>query len=197
MKNKEKIMKLLEKNNGYITREMVIDNKVASYFLSEMVKNKQLIRISRGTYRSYNDTEDVFYEHLSKSKYARYSHATALYFLEFSDRTPIHFDITVKSGYGGALQKDKDISLYYVKKSLIDLGLIEIQSPFGMPIKIYDLERTICDIVRDKNKMDTEIFAKAIKQYAKYKQKDIAKLLDYARKFKIERRLRDYLEVLV
>lgn len=196
MKNKEKILQLLEENNGYITREIALKNNIAPYFLSEMVKNKQLIRISKGTYRSYDDTQDVFYEHLSKSKYARYSHSTALYFLELSDRIPIHFDITVKSGYGGALQKEKDISLYYVKKSIIDLGLMEIQSPFGMPIKIYNLERTICDIVRDKNKVDSEIFTKAIKQYAKYKQKDMVKLLDYARKFKIERKLRDYLEVL-
>lgn len=197
MKNKDKILKLLEENEDYITREIVIKNDIAPYFLSLMVKDKQLIRISRGVYRSYNDSQDVFYEHLSKSKYARYSHATALYFLGFSDRTPIHFDITVKSGYGGSLQKEKDISLYYVKKSLIDLGLIELQSPFGTPIKTYNLERTICDIVRDKNKMDVEIFTKAIKQYAKYKQKDMVKLMDYARRFKIERKLRDYLEVLI
>ena len=197
MENKEKILKLLEKNNGYITTKMVVDNNIATFFLSQMVKEKQLIRISRGTYRKYDDVADIFYEHLSKSEYARYSHAIALYFHNYSDRTPIHFDITVQSGYGGILQSEKDITLYYIKKPLLDLGLIEIKSPFGMPIKTYDLERTICDIVRDKNKMDGEIFTKALKQYAKSKQRDMAKLLEYARKFKIEKKIRDYLEVLI
>ncbi|MCL2355296.1 MAG: type IV toxin-antitoxin system AbiEi family antitoxin domain-containing protein [Oscillospiraceae bacterium] len=197
MKNKEKILELLKNNNGYVTSSMVKNEGIDLKFLSNMVKDKQLTRISRGTYRSYDDFPDVFYEHLSKSKYARYSHTTALYFHNYSMRTPIHFDITIKSGYGGALQKEKNISLFYVKKSFIDLGLIEVLSPFGMPIKIYDLERTICDIVRDKNKIDPEIFTEAIKQYARHKPKNMAKLLDYAKKLKIERKLRDYLEVLV
>jgi len=196
MKNIEKIANLI-KNNGYVTRTMVVDNDINPRFLTEMVKNKQITKIAPGVYQDYNAFEDIFFAKICNIPKAIYSHATALYFNNFSDRTPIYFDITVPQGYKGRLQEDKNVRLYYVKKEYINLGVIEITSPFGLPIRIYDLERTICDIIKKRNKMDAEIFTRALKQYAKYKGRNTIKLHDYAKKFNIDKKVREYLEVLI
>ena len=70
-------------------------------------------------------------------------------------------------------------------------------SPFGMKIKVYDIERTICDIIKNKNKVDGEIFSKALKEYARSKNKNLSKLTKYAKIMKIEKKVSEYMEVLI
>ena len=123
--------------------------------------------------------------------------ATALYLHNLSDRTPLVYNITLPFGYSGVLQKEKNVILNFVKRELLDLGVIEITSPFGIKIKVYDIERTICDIIKNKNKMDAEIFSKALKDYAKSKNKNLSKLTKYANAMNIEKKVSEYMEVLL
>lgn len=69
-------------------------------------------------------------------------------------------------------------------------------SPFGMKIKVYGVERTICDIIKNKKKMDGEIFVKALQDYAKSKNKNLSKLAKYAKIMKIEDKVSNYMEIL-
>ena len=192
-----KILKIVEKNNGYVTTKEVVKNGINKTFLTNLVKNGTLVRISRGYYGLPNYIEDEYYKIASKSKNARFSMATALYLHNLSDRTPLVYNITLPFGYSGVLQKEKKVILNFVKRELLDLGVIEMTSPFGMKIKVYDIERTICDIIKNKNKMDAEIFSKALKDYAKSKNKNLSKLTKYARAMNIEKKVSEYMEVLL
>ena len=192
-----KILKIVEKNNGYVTTKEVVENGINKIFLTNMVRNGTLVRISRGYYGLPNYIEDEYYKVASKSKNARFSMATALYLHNLSDRTPLVYNVTLPFGYSGVLQKEKKVILNFVKRELLDLGVIEMTSPFGMKIKVYDIERTICDIIKNKNKMDAEIFSKALKDYAKSKNKNLSKLTKYARAMNIEKKVSEYMEVLL
>ena len=66
-----------------------------------------------------------------------------------------------------------------------------------MKLRCYDRERTICDIIKYKNHMDREIFVKALKRYSNSKQKDLVKLIRYAKKLNIEKKVIEYMEVLL
>ena len=192
-----KILKIVEKNNGYVTTKEVVKNGINKTFLTNLVKNGTLVRISRGYYGLPNYIEDEYYKIASKSKNARFSMATALYLHNLSDRTPLVYNITLPFGYSGVLQKEKNVIPNFVKRELLDLGVIEMTSPFGMKIKVYDIERTICDIIKNKNKIDAEIFSKALKDYAKSKNKNLSKLTKYARAMNIEKKVSEYMEVLL
>jgi len=193
----DKILKIVEKNNGYVTTKEVVENGINKIFLTNMVRNGTLVRISRGYYGLPNYIEDEYYKIASKSKNARFSMATALYLHNLSDRTPLVYNVTLPFGYSGVLQKEKNVILNFVKRELLDLGVIEMTSPFGMKIKVYDVERTICDIIKSKNKMDAEIFSKALKEYAKSKNKNLSKLTKYAKAMNIEKKVSEYMEVLL
>ncbi len=193
----DKILKIIEKNNGYVTTKEVEEKGINRRFLTNMVKNDVLVRISRGYYGLPNYIEDEYYKIASKSKNARFSLSTALYLHNLSDRSPLVYNITLPYGYNGALQKEKSVILNFVKRELLDLGVEEMVSPFGMKIKVYDVERTICDIIKNKNKMDAEIFSKALKDYAKSDTKNLHKLTKYARVMGIEKKVREYMEVLL
>lgn len=192
-----KILKIVEKNSGYVTTREVTENGINKIFLTNLVKKGKLVRISRGYYGLPDYIEDEYYKISSKSKNARFSMATALYLHSLSDRTPLIYNVTLPYGYSGILQNEKNIILNFVKKDILDLGVMEMTSPFGMKIKVYDIERTICDIIKNRNKIDTEIFSRALKEYVKSKNKNLNKLSKYAKIMKIEKKVSEYMEVLL
>lgn len=192
-----KILTIINKNNGYTTTKEIVENGIERRFLTEMVKNGTLTRISRGYYGLPNYIEDEYYKIFSKSKNVRFSGATALYLHNLSERIPLVYHVTLPYGYHGSLQKKKNVVITFVKKELLDLGVIEIISPFGTKIKTYDVERTICDIIKNRNKIDAEIFSKALKEYARSKNKSLSKLTKYAKSLNIEKKVSDYMEILL
>ncbi len=192
-----KIVDLIKKNGGYITAKEIERKNISRYHLTLLLREGKVIRISRGYYSLKNGFADNFYIALARSKKSVFSDATALYFHDLSDRNPTIYDITIPYGYGNSYKDEKNVNLHYVKKELLDLGLIEMESPFGMKVRVYDIERTICDIIKNKTKMDTEIFTRALQKYARLKSKDLNKLMRYAKQLKVEKKVREYMEVLI
>lgn len=197
MDNYEKILNIMKNNGGYITSKELGSNNIDRYFLTKLMDRKQINRISRGYYGLVNYSTDEYYKIISMSEKAIFSMNTALYLHNLSDRAPLVFDVTVPYYYGGSLRKNKNVNLHFVKDSVLNLGKIEIISPFGMKIKVYDKERTICDIVKNRNNMDMEIFSKALKNYVKSSNKNLRKLMKYAKELKIEKKMKEYMEMIL
>ena len=196
MNNEEQILNLAKDNNGYITTSMVEENGIKRQFLSYLVKKGKIERVDRGIYILPEEPEDIYFILQNKSKKMVFSHITALRFHNLSDRIPHIIDITVTNEYRGSLQDKKDINLFRIKKEFIDLGMIYVKSPYGNLIKIYDLERSICDIIRNKKNIELELFNKAIRGYYNKTNKDQIKLFDYAKKLGIELEVLNTFEVL-
>lgn len=87
--------------------------------------------------------------------------------------------------------------MYYIKQELFALGRTTLKTPAGNSVPAYDLERTICDVIRSRNRLGTETFLSALKQYAASPGKDLNKLDGYARQMRVTTLLRQYLEVLL
>jgi len=195
--NKNKILDIAKQNNGYITTELITKQGIAKMFLTQLVRENQLIRIDRGLYMLSDYIEDEYLKYQNLNPNAIYSLETALYFHNLSDRIPIVLDMFVPNNYAGSLIKNANIRLTYINKDLLGLGIIEIDSPMGQKIKSYDMDKTICDIVKYKSKIDIEIYSSALKNYAKSKNKNLTKLMKYAKEMKIEEKIRDIMEVLL
>lgn len=189
----------------YIQENLVITNKEAEelgysrHDLSELTKSGQLERLRPGLYQLKGKVIDDFVLISSNSKRIIFSHQTALFLYDLSDRIPNVFHISVPQGYNASHIKKRyeDLQVHYVKKDLYELGKTEIKSPQGNLIPVYDIERTICDIIIDREKIDKQIFTEAVKRYFKSKNKNLRRLITYSRQFKIEDEIRKYLEVLV
>lgn len=114
-----------------------------------------------------------------------------------SDRDPLQYAVTVKTGYNTNNIKASGAKVYTIKKELYDLGLTTAKNPYDRVVKTYDMERTICDIVRSRSQMDIEILTDALKRYTKRKDKNLPLLMRYADKLRVTNILRKYLEVLL
>lgn len=197
MEDIKKVEKLLKKNNGvietYQVEEMGINNKI----LTRMIEKGLIERVARGVYIGKDTLEDRYFITQAICKKGVFSHETALYFHDLCDRTPIKYQLTIPSYYNTKLLKDKSYEFFYLKEELYDIGITEIKTPYGNKVKVYDLERTICDIIRNKKRIEIALFADSMKRYAERKDRNSIKLHKYAKLFNIEDDLRKYLEVLL
>ena len=188
----------------YIQENLIITNKEAEKLgytrrnLSELTKRGQIERLRPGLYQLKGKVIEDFVLISSNSNRIIFSHQTALYLHDLYDRTPNVFHISVPQGYNASHIKKRyeDLQVHYVKKELYELGKTGIKSPQGNLIPVYDIERTICDIIIDREKIDKQIFTEAIKRYFKSPNKNLRRLIKYSRLFNIEDEIRKYMEVL-
>lgn len=192
------ILYMLNGHSGIITTSQIEDAGISRVYLKRFVENEQLERIGHGKYALPNQMIDPYAVLQDRSHVLLFSHGTALYFWNLSDRVPHVIDVTVPSGTNvSRIKKDNpDLHIHYISRERYETGLTETTTPLGSTIRLYDKERCICDIIRDKKKMDMQIYTEAIKEYFN-DQPDMRKLIKYSRQFGIEERVRTYAEVLI
>ena len=189
--NIEIIEELMKKNNGYITSKELDMFDIHRMYLSIM-KDKGLIeKVAAGIYIDTNKIEDNYYTFSLSMPNVIYSHMTALYFHGLSIKAPNNiYDITVKRSYNSNHLKKHNV--FYVSDDIYELGLTEVETPMGNKVKVYDIERCICDIIRSKNRMDFEHIKHSVREYLKRKDKDLVKLSLYAEKLGVKEAVMDY-----
>ncbi|MFA5381339.1 MAG: type IV toxin-antitoxin system AbiEi family antitoxin domain-containing protein [Candidatus Izemoplasmatales bacterium] len=197
MMSKKKLEELIKRQNGYITTQDAIYEGIHREYLTMFVEEEKLIRTSPGVYQSIDAWEDKLYAYQQKKKHMIYSHDTALFLHGLSDRDPIQYSVTLPTGYNTSQIKQIDLITYTIKPSLFQLGKMTMKSPFGNDITVYDKERTICDIIRSRSRIDQQILNDGLKRYVKDKSKNLNNLLEYAKKMGIDNVLRNYLEILL
>ncbi len=189
----DKIKQLVESNNGIITNKIIDENKIHRQYLKNLVDEGYLIKVSRGLYARPDKDINEYYIMGEQYKSGVFSHNTALYFYDLTDRTPFQLDMTFPSNV--RISNDMIYS-HYISKDKFEIGLTTKELEDGTTIRVYDMERTICDIIRDRNKIDSQIFNTALKEYMKRNDKNLNLLYEYAREFNILKILKMYLEVL-
>ena len=191
---KDDILKLFK--NGYLNTRDLTKKGIPRVYLSNLVKAGIIEKVGRGLYIKKNDVANDMIIIQNSSKYVVFSNLSALYLHGIVERIPIKYDVTVPSGYKGSLQSSQNVNIYYVKRELHNLGIIEVSLSDGSIVKTYDLERTICDVIKNRNKLDSELINKAIRSYYYSNEKDVIKLYDYAKRLNVYNKIRNYFEVL-
>lgn len=193
--NIEIIQKLMEINNGYITAKELENFDISRNYLSIMTKKNMIEKVAKGIYIDATKIEDVYYVLSVSTPKIIYSHITALYFHNLSIKaTDSSFDITVTKKYNNP--KLKKHNVFYVDDKLYDIGITEAKTPQGNKVRVYDVERCICDIIRSKKRMDIEHVKYAVKEYLKRKDNDLIKLSKYADMFGIKEEVMDFVSMM-
>ena len=191
----EKIIKLANENNGIITSQMLKDRGVPSIYLSRMVEKGRLERIDRGIYSTEKVMIDEYYLLYQKNQRVIFSFSSALYLYGLTDRIPYQMDVTLPSTYNSSHIKE-DIIIHKVIEKYYSIGRTITKTMFGNEVACYDMERTICDLVRFRSKIDVEIFRKAINGYKIHPNRDFLKLRQYSKVFKILSKINELLDVI-
>lgn len=197
MNYEDQLLQMIENNKGLILSSQVDEVSIPRVYLSKLVRKGILDNIARGVYLTTDAMDDEMFRTQARYNRGIFSHGTALYLHDLTDRTPLYFTMTFPNNYHAVSLDEEGVTTFYVDKHNHELGMIEQATPLGRLIRTYSIERTICDIIRSRNKMDSGIQFDAVKRYAALKNKDIYMLMQYAKTFRVEKKVRQLIEVLL
>lgn len=188
---------IAQAHGGIIETKIAAQHGISKAMLHKLYKEKKIERIVKGQYILPDDMQDELLSISKRSEKIIFSHETALYLHGISDRTPFEHTITTPSDCIPSLAIKNECKVYYIKPELFTLGKTTLKTPAGNEVPAYDLERTICDIIRSRNRMGSETVIAALKMYAASPKKDLNKLYAYGKQLKVANILYHYLEVLL
>lgn len=193
----ETLQSLCEQSGGILLTKDIVSAGVPSSYLTAFLREGKLERAGHGVYITPDAMEDKMFTLQARKNRLIYSHDTALYLHDLTDRDPLTYSVTVPTGYNTKRLTEEGLSVFSIKPNLYGLGITTVQSPFGRPIQAYDAERALCDMLRSRRQMDGALFPEALKRYVRRKNKNIPLLLRYAESLRVDKLLRQYLEVLL
>ena len=197
MNHTQQILDLAQKNNGVITSSMVVEAGLSRGSLKYLADLGKLVKTARSIYILPGAWEDEFVSLQERFKRGIFSLETALFLWNLTDRTPAKYHMTFPGTYNLSKPKAEGILCSGAKEPYYSLGITKAKTPSGNTVAVYDAERTLCDVLRSRNRVDVSVVTDAFKRYAAKKEKNIPLLSQYAKTLKVEEKLRSYLEVLL
>ena len=195
--NEKKLEKLLSANGGYITRKQVDSHKIPSWFLTDFVRKQCLVKIDKGFYAQEQWIRDDYLVFQYKYPKFIFSHVSALFLHGLTDQLPDYFEVTGPKNYR-PFSPNPSVTIHTDSHDeSYRLGVCKIKTSLGHLVECYNMERTLCDIIKNSRKIDAEIFGKALRLYAKSKGKSIRNLLHYAQVLKIENKVAELMTVVM
>ena len=197
MSNSNKVLTIAKENNGTVTSAMIQSAGIARQYLKLLVDDGSLEKVSRGVYVLPEVWDDEFFNLQSQFKKCIFSNETALFLHDLTDRTPLAYAMTFPANYNLGNAKNKGILASRSKELFYNMGVETVVSPSGNEVLSYNMEKTLCDILRPRSRVETGVIAEAFKRYATKPNKNIPKLSEYAKILRVEEKVRTYLEVLI
>lgn len=171
---------------------------VTKFEFYNFLQNREFERVERGVYAAKDAWVDELYVIHRRCSQAVFSHDEAFYHYGLSEREPAYHTITIYSGYNShRLIASGGCKVYTVKKELLGVGRMSVRDYAGNEIPMYDLERSICDLVRSRSSFEVQEFNAVLKAYVARKDKDLNRLMEYAKLFRVDNVLRRYMGVLL
>lgn len=193
----EEIIRMAKENNGTVTTAMVEEAGFSRGNIKYLADKGMIEKSARGVYILPEVWEDDIFNLQNRFKRGIYSHETALFLWDLTDRTPNRYHMTFPANYNLTNPKEENVQCVQCMEALYELGIANAMTPGGNEVRAYSMERTLCDILRPHSRVDIQIVTEAFKRYANRSDKNIPVLSEYAKMLKVETKLRTYLEVLL
>ncbi len=190
------LKKIIDGSGLLLTKE-AISKGISKHALYRYIQENNYEQVAHGVYASPEAWEDENYILSLRCPQGVLSHDEALYHYDLVDREPLKKTITVYTGYGTARLIQAGVKVFTVKKELLNVGKVIVATSLGHKVPMYDLERTVCDLVRSRSWFEIQDYQTALKKYLKSQNKDLNKLMEYAQLFHVDRKIREYMEMML
>ena len=184
-------------DSGILLTKTAIEAGISKHALYNFIRNNGFEKAAHGVYASPETWKDENYILSLRCPQGVLSHDEALYYHGLTDREPLQKTITIYTGYGTSRMVADGIKVFTVKKELLDIGKEIVKTSYGHDIPLYNRERTICDLIRSRNRFEIQDFQAALKTYIMGKNKNLNRLMEYAKLFHVDKKIREYMEVLL
>lgn len=199
MESKKLVRNVIESKNGIAKVSDMVNAGVSREDIKKLYADGYIQRVSQGYYQ-LSSTSDLTDDQIVSAIIPRsvVCMESALFYYGYSDFMPRVKSVAIPRTSSRKAIDSSPIPLkaYQVSKDIYELGKTTITEN-GITFAIYDRERTICDIFKHRNKIDSEMFNKALNAYAKDDKKNLNNLSDYAKKLRVYKKVMELMEVLL
>ncbi len=192
----KQLLERFNKNEGFLR---TADSLTATekYHLRRLIREGVVNRVKRGFYR-LNDSPRVFHE----SEVAKmipngiFCMFTAWSYYELSTHVPGEYHVAIPKTLKTVLPDYPPVKLYYWVTETFDIGKTAAEIN-GSLVNIYDLERSVCDAVKFRNKIGNDTVSEILHNYIHRKDKNLDKLMKYADRLRISNSLNQMLQIIL
>lgn len=190
---------IINENKKFITIAELKGMGYSYYKIEKFEKDGILSRINRSTYENltYKGEENDFFSAEAYVPNGVICLMSAARYYELTNFLPDAVSVAIeRKKKVNTLPEWPEIKIFYFDSSRMDLGVTEICEGDNC-FHIFDIEKTVVDIIYYRNKVGIEETSEVLKNYLKRKDRKIDILYAYAKHLRCEKVLRTYLEVLV
>ncbi len=195
----KKIKAIFFDNKGYVATRELTALGINRFYISELRKNEIIEQVKTGFYKWRDYDFDYAYELVEVFGIIPSGVLclkSALAYHGLTTYNPWQYEVAIERSCKVNLPSYPPIKIVFFTKSLYELGSVEVDIA-GHKVKVYDLEKTICDCIRYRNKIGIEMVKEGLREYLKRSDRNLEKLMLYAGKCKVQKLVKEYLEVLV
>lgn len=170
-------------NNNFIRRNQ-IHSLTDYHHLLSAVKRGDMIRIRRGVYATKDGLASTMIDINAVVPGGVLCLYSAWSYYELTTQIPDAFYIAIQKKRKVTLPDYPPIELSYWSEIPFKLGIIE-KEILGYKVQIYDLEKSVCDAIKFRNKIGVDVSSEILKNYLKRSDRDLMKLNEYSHKMRI------------
>jgi predicted transcriptional regulator of viral defense system len=185
---RDQLVSLLNRSQGILTSKAVAKAGIPRVYLTLLIKEGRIERTARGIYIDVNSLGDEYFEFQARFSKVIFSHGTALFFHNMTEKTPTRLEVTVPSDYNPH-RFQENVLVYRISRKNHDLGVEWITSPFGHPVKSTNLERTFCDLIRRNKALDLSLRNHSLRAMLMSGKLNEKRLWEYAKRLRCTKRL--------
>lgn len=177
----------------FITAGMVCEQGRAQYYATlQKAKQGKLVRVKRGVYAKEIALADTMVDVETLIPGGILCMFSAWEHYGLTTQVPQQYDVAIKRGRKVVVPQYPNFKLHNLSDNTLNLGVTtEVIS--GYKVKIFDLEKCVCDAVKFRNKIGIDVCTEIVKNYLKRRDRDIPKLMRYAKILRVAKTLEMYL----
>ena len=193
----KKAISHMKNNGGYARSRDLRAAGVHPSVLPALASSGTVVRLKRGLYvLASAPARDEMMEAVLSVPGSTLCLGSALSFHKLTTWEPPQIHLAVKEGRRVEIPRFPPMQLYHFSAKTFELGLMERPQKAGI-LRVYDAERTVCDLFRFRRRLGADMAAAALREYMKRRSRNITKLLDYADRLRISGPVRGALEILL
>ncbi len=194
----DKVINLFESNNGFLELDKLKSEGVNSYRLKSLVENNIIEKIKPGLYRLVDFEFDNYIDYISicrANPLAVICNISALSYYELTTQNSFVIEVAIPNDRKPIKIINLNIKYHYLRESSYSLGIDEIKTDNGA-FKIYSIEKTLCDIMRNRKRLGEDVVIEAMKLYMSRNDKDVNRLYECSKICRIEKSMFQYIKIL-
>ena len=185
----------MKERNKYLSSASVKkQGRTAYYKMLESAKQGELIQVRRGVYANIDQLSGNMIDINAVVPEGILCLWSAWSIHQLTTSMPQAFHIAIKRGRKVSIPSFPRMEVHHYTENLLKIGVISMIID-GFNIRLYDVERCVCDAVKFRNKVGMDVCSEIINNYLERPDRNLSKLMDYARRLRVGKIIEQYLQV--